>query len=227
MAADRPSGLTAEPAIRRRTGKALAPGDGIALADIIIILSPQRRLAVRVPALAHPHPTPGGTMSQPAVKIVTTPPEPSTALERLHADRAGLIQRLEQISATHARLRALGLVEAAVRQELDALSKADIQAVTGWAASGGEGEPPSADLAQRRALGAKLASAQAAANAATGSLHDLDHEIRELTAQLADAEKAIERAALDIAEREFSEIRGQHAAAMAGRGGGDTPMCLT
>lgn len=155
-------------------------------------------------------------MSEPAVKLVTSPPEPTTALESLLSSRAGLTGELAQRNATHARLRALGLVEAAVRQELDELSKADIEAVSTWAASsGGEGEPPAPDLAQRRALGAKLASAQAAANAATGSLHDLDDQIRELNAQLADVEKAIERAALDIAEREFSEIREQHAATMA------------
>lgn len=154
-------------------------------------------------------------MATPATKPLTAATEPATPLEQLHASRAELAGKLAQISATHSRLRALRLVEAAVRQQLDALSKADIEAVSTWAASGGEGEPPAPDLEQRRALGAKLASAQAAANAATGSLHDLDDQIRELNAQLADVEKAIERAAVDIAEREFNEIRTQHAAVMA------------
>lgn len=154
-------------------------------------------------------------MATPATKSQTPATEPTTALEQLRGDRAELTQRLAQISATRARLRAAGLAEAAVIEEIGTLGKSEIQAVTAWATAGGVGDPPAPDAGKRRTLATKLAGAQAAAAAATGSLADLDHQIRELTAQLADAERAIERAALDIAAREFSEIQEQHAATMA------------
>lgn len=154
-------------------------------------------------------------MSEPARKIAVPPAEPSTALERLLSDRAGLGGELERLSATHARLRAAALTEAAVLQEIGDLGKAEIAATVAWATAGGAGDPPVPDTDKRRTLAAKLATAQAAAVAATGSLPDLDHQIRGLTERLTDLEKAIELAAFDVAEREFRELVKQHAALMA------------
>lgn len=154
-------------------------------------------------------------MSEPALKIAVPPAEPSTALERLLSDRAGLAGELERLSATHARLRAAALTEAAVVQEIGELGKAEIAATVAWATAGGAGEPPAPDTDKRRTLATKLATAQAAAAAATGSLYELDHQIRGLNDRLAGLESAIEGAALDIAEREFNQIRRQYAAAMA------------
>lgn len=152
----------------------------------------------------------------PATAIKPPPPlavEP-TKLERLHRERFALTGKLASLNASAARLREAVALEATVREEINALSRADAAALTQWATNGGQGDVPTPDPKLRRALAERLASTSSQAAAAIGATQDLDHQIRELTETLSGISEAIERAALDVLEGEFYEIVESYTAAV-------------
>jgi hypothetical protein len=154
-----------------------------------------------------------------AAAAVKPPPSPKAApatdLERLHADRAGLTGKLVRLKASSARLREAANAEAAVLREIDDLTRADAAAMTAWAAGCCVGDVPVPDQKQRRALAEKLTTAKAAAAAAVGAGHDIDHQISLINQQIAGVSQSIDKAALDIMQAEFGHFREQYAAAMA------------
>lgn len=141
-------------------------------------------------------------------------PEP-TALEHLHSRLAGLTETLAVLTAASAKLRATAFVEASVIEEIGELGRAEIAKTTEWAKAGCVGDQPVPDQQRRRELAEKLASAQAATANASGSLYDLDHQARQLNEEIAAVNLSIEKAALDLLQIEFGELREQYATAMA------------
>jgi hypothetical protein len=151
-------------------------------------------------------------MAASATKPLTSP-EPATALEQLHRDRAGLTSELAVLSASSARLRETANAEAAVLREIGDMGSAEIAAMTAWASAGCIGDPPAPDLKQRRALAEKLATTQSAAAAAKGAGADIDHQIGERNDRLRDIAAQIEKATLDAMQADFHGLNNQHLAA--------------
>ena len=152
-------------------------------------------------------------MAASATKPLTPATEPATALEQLHADRAGLTRELTGLQASSARLRETANAVAAVSAEIGAMGSAEIAAMTAWASAGCVGEQPAPDLKLRRALGEKLAAAQSAAAAAVGAGQDIDAKIANINHELAGISQAIEKATLDAMQAEFRGLGDQHLAA--------------
>jgi hypothetical protein len=138
-------------------------------------------------------------------KPLTAPASEPTVLERLHADRTGLAQSLDDLNRSAARLHETNNAEAAVLAEIGAMGSAEIAAMTAWA-SAGVGDPPSPDQKQRRALAEKLATAQAAATAARGATADIDARIIQQTGRLALINDEIEIAIFNQIEHEHSDV---------------------
>lgn len=153
-------------------------------------------------------------MAAPATTPLTlSAAEPTTALEQLHADRAGLTRELTGLQASSARLRETENAEAAVLREIGEMGSAEIAAMTAWASAGCAGEQPAPDLKQRRALAETLAAAQSAATAAKGAGQGIDHQIGDINRKLAGISQAIEKAALDAMQADFGGLSEQHLAA--------------
>jgi len=146
------------------------------------------------------------------LKVAQNNQAPS-ALEKLHADRAGLIGELAVLNASSARLRETANAEAAVLREIGEMGSAEIAAMTAWASGGCAGEQPVPDLKQRRALAEKLAAAQAAATAAKAAGTDIDNQIGELNNRLRTVAAQIEKASLDAMQGDFRSLNDQHLAA--------------
>jgi hypothetical protein len=132
--------------------------------------------------------------------------EPATALEQLHAERAGLTGELAVLNASSARLRQTANAEAAVLREIGEMGTAEIAAMTKWATEGCHGDAPRADQQKRIALGQKLNAAQSAAAAAKGAGQDIDNQIGELNQRLRTIGGQIDAAVLDAVEAEFAEV---------------------
>jgi hypothetical protein len=141
-----------------------------------------------------------------ATAIKLAPAEPTTALETLHRDRAGLASELAALNASAARLRETGAAEAGVLAELAALSDQDTAAMKRWASAGCVGNPPEPDAKQRRALGERLSSAQAAATAAKAAGADIDAQVAGQTEVMVAINDQIEQAIFDQVEREHGDV---------------------
>jgi hypothetical protein len=150
-------------------------------------------------------------MASAAVKLAV-PTEPTTALERLLSDRAGLTRELAVLNASSARLKETAS-EAAVLAEIGAMGSAEIAAMTAWASGGCVGDAPAPDQKQRRALAEKLATAQTAATAAKGAGADIDHQISELNNRLHAIGAQIEQTVWDTLETDHGHIIAQYRAA--------------
>lgn len=145
---------------------------------------------------------------------MATSDKPTTALERLHGDRAGLTGELATLNAASARLHAAANAEAAVLTEIGAMGSQDIAAMTAWASGGCIGDPPTPDLKQRRALAERLAAAQAAAVTATSAGQDINHQIGLLTERLAAITAQIQTASFDAMQAEWMAIYETHRVAV-------------
>jgi hypothetical protein len=141
----------------------------------------------------------------------TSPPEP-IVLERLISERSRLTQELADFQASAARLRETANAEAAVIQEVGALGRAEIDAMTAWATDGCVGPEPTPDQKQRKALAEKLAAAQAAAAAAKGAGRDIDQKIADVSNHLRTINAQIELAAFDAVEAEHAAVMAQYQA---------------
>src|SRR5258707_14968335 len=138
-----------------------------------------------------------------AAKPATVPStDPATALERLHADRAGFTRELAPLNASSARLNEAANAEASVLVEIDELGRAEIAQMTKWATEGCHGDAPRSDQLKRIVLGQKLNAAQSAAAAAKGAGQDIGHQIVQQTERLATINAEIEQAIFDLIERE-------------------------
>jgi hypothetical protein len=132
--------------------------------------------------------------------------EPATSLERLHADRAGLVSELAGLNASSSRLRETANAEAAVLREIGEMGTAEIAAMTAWASAGCLGDQPVPDQKERRALAEKLSAAQSAAAAAKGAGQDIDDQIVQRSEQLAAINNQIEVAIFDQVERQHGDV---------------------
>jgi hypothetical protein len=141
--------------------------------------------------------------------LVATEPTP---LERLHHERASLARELAEQNRTASRLQEAATSEASALAELAALSDQDTAAMKRWASTGCAGNPPEPDAKQRRALGEKLSSAQAAATAAKGAGADIDQKIAQLNERLRVIGAQIEQAIFDKMETEHTFIIDQYRA---------------
>ena len=131
--------------------------------------------------------------------------KPITSLEQLLRDRAGLHEELSGLQASSARLKETTASEAAALGEIAELGKAEIAAMTEWAASGCRGDPPVPDQRRRKVLAEKLATAQTAAAAATAAGQDIDARITEANQRIHAMDAEIERAV-------FNKVEAEHAA---------------
>jgi hypothetical protein len=139
----------------------------------------------------------------PAIKLVT---EPATPLERLHADRAGLADKLADLNLAAAKLRETSAAEAAVLAEIDALAAADVASMREWASAGCLGDFPRSDQAKRLALAQQLNAAQAAATAARAAAADIDAQIVQLSDRGRSIGNEIEQAVFDLVGSEHSDV---------------------
>jgi hypothetical protein len=154
-------------------------------------------------------------MAATAAKPLTpSAPQPVTPLQRLRDDRAGLAHELAALNASSARLHQTADAEASVLREIGAMGSAEIAAMTAWASAGCVGEQPAPDLKLRRALGEKLAAAQAAATAAKAAGTEIDNQIGEINDKLRAIAALVEDSALDALQAEFGNLNQQHLAAV-------------
>lgn len=141
-----------------------------------------------------------------AQSLTRSTTEPATALEQLHADRAGLTRELAGLQASSARLRETATSEAAVLAEIEELGRIEIAQMTKWAREGCHGDAPRSDQQKRIVLGQKLNAAQSAAAAATGAGQDIGHQIVQQTERLATINAEIEQAIFDLIEHEHGDV---------------------
>jgi hypothetical protein len=145
-------------------------------------------------------------------KIQTPTPQPATALEKLHSDRAGLTRELAALTASAAKLRETGAGEAAAQSELDELGRTEIAEMTQWATEGCQGPAPRSNQQKRIVLGQQLNAAQLAAAAARGAGADINTKISALNDQLRAIGAQIEQAVFDKMETEHTFIIDQYRA---------------
>lgn len=146
------------------------------------------------------------TVATPAKQL----PTPATALEQLHAARASLTGELADLIRTASRLNEAATSEAAVLAELTALSDQDTAAMKRWASAGCVGSPPEPDAKQRRALGERLSSAQAASSAAKAAGQDIDQQIASLNEHAKQIRNQIEQAIFDHVGREHDAVAAEY-----------------
>jgi hypothetical protein len=132
--------------------------------------------------------------------------EPGTDLQGLLSARAKLTEELSSLQVSAARLRETATAEAAVLQEIGELGRAEIAAMTAWAAKGCTGDPPTPDQKQRRALAEKLSAAQAGAVAAKGAGEGIDQKIAETNERIQVIKAQIDQVVFATAEAEHAAI---------------------
>jgi hypothetical protein len=152
-----------------------------------------------------------GSAMKSAAKPLTPANEPATALEQLHAGRAGLAGELAVLNASSGRLRETAASTAAVLAEIDELGRNEIAEMTKWATEGCHGDAPRSDQQKRIVLGQKLNAAQSAAAAAKGAGQDIDHQIVQRNERMALINDQIEQAIFDQIEREHSDVVAEYA----------------
>jgi len=135
-----------------------------------------------------------------------------TALTALYADRKRVADELAALNASSARLNETANAEAGVLAEMVAMSDQDTAAMKKWASGGCVGQPPEPDAKQRRALGEKLSSAQAAATAARNAGADINTKISALNEQLHAVAEQVEQAIFDKMETEHGHTIDQYRA---------------
>lgn len=153
-------------------------------------------------------------MSNPLAHNAASSTDPTKRLQSLLSRRASVTGEVAGLQATRARLQALNHVEGSLIQQIEEIGRTEMAVMTEWARAGGEGDPPVPDQSKRCALAEQLAGAQAATAAAVGTIHDLDHQMRELNAQLASIDQQIEAASLDILQHDFTDFRERYSALM-------------
>jgi DUF1009 family protein len=83
-----------------------------------------------------------------------------------------------------------------------------------WADGGCQGVAPKGKQVERQAIATKMAATNATAAAASKTLGEVNAQIAEHNSRLTAIAAQIEIAALDAAQVEFTNIRGEHAAAV-------------
>jgi hypothetical protein len=120
-----------------------------------------------------------------------------TDLEIARARRAALQGRLVRLTSERKRLDGIERAESTARTELDALGRAEVDAVRAWAATASSDPAPKPDAARRHELTIAVAGSEAQSAAARSAGLALDVEIGEVSRDLAHIAGQIEAAAID------------------------------
>lgn len=136
--------------------------------------------------------------------------EPSTPLERLLSDQAGLADQLARLTAVSARLQTEAMAGDALSADLDRLAAVETSDMRSWAAGGCVGSPPKGKQSERQAIAVKMASVIATAAAAHGAIADVDQQVSAINDQLRTIAAEIEQKIFDQLEHEHSAIIDQY-----------------
>jgi hypothetical protein len=143
----------------------------------------------------------------PATKPITpSATEPSTDLERLHRDRAGVVESIKRLTGVSTRLHAEAAAGASLIDELAKLAETETNDMRAWADGGCQGPAPKGKQAERQAIASKMTATSATAAAAGKALGDIDAQLAEHNSRLIDIAGQIEQAVFDLIEGEHGDI---------------------
>jgi len=146
-------------------------------------------------------------------KLVTPPAtEPTTVLQRLHAERAEIMDQVKRLMGVSARLNTEAAAGDALNAELDRLAETETTEMKVWAAGGCVGNPPKGKQTERQAIAVKMAATNATAAAARGAIADTNNQIAALNDRQRSLNNEIDQAVFDHVGHEHDGVAAEYRA---------------